>query len=350
MSIVALTVPKWGLAMEEGTVTGWHKAEGDAVAAGDELVDVESSKIANVIEAPAAGVLRRITAQEGQTLPVGALLAVIADASVSDADIDGFVSGFVIEAVADDSGPAGPQFAEVNGLNLAYTDSGSGPAVVLVHGFGGNRDNWALVQMELASQARIICVDLPGHGASSKSGFDASLGGLAAALNGLLDHLGVDAPVLAGHSMGAAVSIAAAKARAAKAVVALCGAGLGSPVNGDYISAFLEAERRKEMTAAAEMLFADPDLVSRDMVEDLLKYKRTDGVPEALAAIAAGALKDADADLSVGLAAPLTILWGAADQVIAADPARGEIIPGAGHMPQVEAAGLVTSRIAATLG
>ncbi|MBT5435017.1 MAG: acetoin dehydrogenase dihydrolipoyllysine-residue acetyltransferase subunit, partial [Rhodospirillaceae bacterium] len=106
--IQAITVPKWGMAMEEGTVTGWHLEEGATVAEGDEVLDVESTKIANVIEAKGNGILRRRVAAEGTTLPVGGLLAVIASDDVSDEEIDGFVSGFVVVAVADDGGAGGP--------------------------------------------------------------------------------------------------------------------------------------------------------------------------------------------------------------------------------------------------
>ena len=68
--IHALTMPKWGMAMDEGTVTAWHVAEGAAVEAGVELLDVESTKIANAIEAKQAGILRRCVAAVGDTLPV----------------------------------------------------------------------------------------------------------------------------------------------------------------------------------------------------------------------------------------------------------------------------------------
>ena len=54
-----LVMPKWGLTMTRGRVVKWLVPEGAKVAAGDELVDVETEKIASAVEAPAAGVLRR---------------------------------------------------------------------------------------------------------------------------------------------------------------------------------------------------------------------------------------------------------------------------------------------------
>ena len=92
--IYPIAVPKWGIEMVEGTINSWSKREGDAVARGDEVFDMESDKIVNVWESPVSGVLRRIIAAEGDTRPVGALLGIIADAGVSDADIDAFVAGF----------------------------------------------------------------------------------------------------------------------------------------------------------------------------------------------------------------------------------------------------------------
>lgn len=50
-----LTMPKWGMTMTEGRVVKWLVPEGANVAAGDELLDVETEKIANAVEAPVAG-------------------------------------------------------------------------------------------------------------------------------------------------------------------------------------------------------------------------------------------------------------------------------------------------------
>ncbi len=96
--ICAIAVPKWGIEMVEGTVSTWLKEVGDTINKGDEVFEMESDKIVNVWEAPSAGVLRRRIAEEGDTLPVGELLGVIAPADVDDAAIDSFIADF--------SGPA----------------------------------------------------------------------------------------------------------------------------------------------------------------------------------------------------------------------------------------------------
>lgn len=89
--IQLIEIPKWGLSMEEGTVNQWLINEGDSFETGDELVEIESSKIVNVVEAHFSGTLRRIIAKSGETLPVGVPIGVAADASVTDEEIDAYV-------------------------------------------------------------------------------------------------------------------------------------------------------------------------------------------------------------------------------------------------------------------
>jgi pyruvate dehydrogenase E2 component (dihydrolipoamide acetyltransferase) len=89
-----VTMPKWGIEMQEGTVTAWQFELGGQVVKGDALLDVETEKIVNSVESPAGGILRRILAAAGDTQPVGALLAVLSEPEVPEADIDAFVRDF----------------------------------------------------------------------------------------------------------------------------------------------------------------------------------------------------------------------------------------------------------------
>ena len=72
-----ITMPQLGLTMTEGTVSSWLKQEGDTVKKGDEIVEIETDKISNVVEAHEDGVLLKIVAQEGDTLPVKGVLGYI---------------------------------------------------------------------------------------------------------------------------------------------------------------------------------------------------------------------------------------------------------------------------------
>jgi pyruvate dehydrogenase E2 component (dihydrolipoamide acetyltransferase) len=72
-----LSMPKWGLAMKTGLVVAWIKHPGDSVRQGEPIVQIESEKISNEVEAPATGILRWLEVAEGQEAPIGAALAVI---------------------------------------------------------------------------------------------------------------------------------------------------------------------------------------------------------------------------------------------------------------------------------
>ena len=87
-TITALTMPKFGLAMTEGKLASWTVPVGQSVQQGDELADIETTKITSSYESPAAGVLRKQVAQAGETRPVGALIGVLADAETPDVDIE----------------------------------------------------------------------------------------------------------------------------------------------------------------------------------------------------------------------------------------------------------------------
>jgi len=92
--IFPVTMPKWGIEMQQGTITEWHVAAGDPVRKGDHMLDVETEKIVNSIEAPAGGTVRKITADKGSPKNVGALIAVLADPSVSESEVDEFIRSF----------------------------------------------------------------------------------------------------------------------------------------------------------------------------------------------------------------------------------------------------------------
>lgn len=88
--IKTLEIPKWGLSMEEGTIGQWLIQEGTQFSKGQEICEIETTKIVNVLEAPFDGLLRKIIAKDGDTLIVGGVIAICADAQVSDAEVEAF--------------------------------------------------------------------------------------------------------------------------------------------------------------------------------------------------------------------------------------------------------------------
>ena len=70
-----LVMPRLSDSMEEGTIIKWLKSVGDEVAVGDELVEIETDKANMVYEADTAGTLTELLAEEGETLPIGEVIA-----------------------------------------------------------------------------------------------------------------------------------------------------------------------------------------------------------------------------------------------------------------------------------
>ena len=74
-------LPRLGQGMEAGTVTRWLKSEGDKVAKGEPLYEIDTDKVTQEVEAEADGVLLRVVGTAGVEYPVGATIAWIGDAA-----------------------------------------------------------------------------------------------------------------------------------------------------------------------------------------------------------------------------------------------------------------------------
>src|SRR3712207_795355 len=106
--------------------------------------------------------------------------------------------------------PPRGRFAEVGGQRPHYLDEGSGPSVVMIHGQGGQTAHFphALVE-RLKGEFRLLVVDRPGSGYSPRGGrAPANVRAQAASIAALIRHLGLDRPLVVGHSLGGAIALA----------------------------------------------------------------------------------------------------------------------------------------------
>ncbi|MDQ3386087.1 MAG: acetoin dehydrogenase dihydrolipoyllysine-residue acetyltransferase subunit, partial [Actinomycetota bacterium] len=230
---------------------------------------------------------------------------------------------------------------------------GDGPPLLLLHGFGGDINIWVFNQEALAAERTVYAVDLPGHGGSTKYVEEGDLASLVGVVEGFMDVMGIEKAHVFGHSMGGAVagSLAIAHPGRIESLALIASAGLGEEINGDYIEGFVAANRRKEMKNVLTLLFADPELVNRQLVNDVIKFKRLDGVDEALRTMADKLFPDgkqADVPDFSNVEVPMLVVWGREDQILPVSHsenvpghARVEVLDNSGHMPQMESAGAV---------
>jgi len=98
-----------------------------------------------------------------------------------------------------------------DGIRLAYTDTGEGSqTIIFIHGLGSYMPAWTKNIEELKKNYRCIAIDLPGYGKSSKDPHPGSMSWYADVVMEFAEKLGINNPVLAGHSMGGQISMVAA--------------------------------------------------------------------------------------------------------------------------------------------
>jgi pyruvate dehydrogenase E2 component (dihydrolipoamide acetyltransferase) len=360
--LIPVVMPKWGLAMDEGTVIGWRFAEGDAVPAGAELVDIETSKLLNTLEAKQAGVLLRIVCHEGGQAPCGALIAVLGAVGApapSPEALDAFIAGFAVSRQEEDADPAtaAPAFrnATVNGLSLRYAELGEGEETILfLHGFGGDCGNWMFVQSDLAGSFRTIALDLPGHGGSTKAlPGSGTLDDLVSLVGTFITERGLGPVHLVGHSFGGALAhnLAASARESVRSLTLIAPLLPGVSLDSDFLHDFMKARRTRDLREVLARLVADSTSISVAMVEDVLKYKRLDGVASVLSDLA-GMAEQIAADKRTMPDVQCLVIWGESDLITSPPPAgslppgsRLELVPACGHMPHLEVPNVVARLI-----
>jgi pyruvate dehydrogenase E2 component (dihydrolipoamide acetyltransferase) len=296
-------------------------------------------------------------AKPGQIVGCGELIGIIATDEVSDSAIDAFIAEFPRPRPAASEGKdASPEPGLVLELpsrtRLRYLTTGSvGSAVVFLHGFGGDSDTWLFNQGHIAEHHVATAFDLPAHGGSTKLVDRGSIEELADSVEQALDRLELKRIHLVGHSLGAAIVLALWERQPGRiaSVSLLAPFAFGSQVNQSYLTDFISAQRSRDMQRCLALLFADPKAIRREMIEAIVRYKRLDGVTDALAKIAASALRE-PAPIEIPstlktLTNRVLVIRGMHDKILSVGqiPAsvRLQTLAHSGHMPHMEEPGHV---------
>jgi len=126
-----------------------------------------------------------------------------------------------------------PRRTVVQRTTLAWTELGSGPPLVLLHGLGDSHRTWRRVAPRFAAHFRVLLLDMPGHGLSDRPDAPYTLDWYAAMVLGWLDAIGVGATAVIGHSYGGGVAqwmVLAQRSRVERLALVAPG-GLGRTVN-----------------------------------------------------------------------------------------------------------------------
>jgi pimeloyl-ACP methyl ester carboxylesterase len=253
---------------------------------------------------------------------------------------------------------------------VAFTRSGTGAPLVLLHGLGLSRRSWDPVIPMLAGHFDVIAVDLPGFGDSEPTRAEPTPAVLAAAVAGLLDRLGVAAPHVAGNSLGGWVALELAASRPVASLTALSPAGLWRGSTPWYGRVSLWASRWLTRHAAGPLSRLVNYRLGRALV-----LGQTHGRPRQLTAGYAraaiqslGSCPGFDAALraaarrrylaSAPISAPVTVAFGSRDLLLLPHQSRHldqlppgtqvETLPGCGHVPMADDPGAVAALIIAS--
>lgn len=265
---------------------------------------------------------------------------------------------------------------DVDGVAVRVRISGpeTGPPIVLIHGIGRSLEDWQDSQDILAGRHRVISLDLPGFGLTTRLQGRPGLPAFARVVLGLLDAVGETRPVyLMGNSLGGAVSmtVAATAPERVAGLVLAASAGFGRKVHVPLSPMFyaglaalpLVGKRFRVLAREAGVqvnrnLFDDPTLATPDMIKHAGKVGRQPDFRATFLATASGIgapvfgtyprwrRRLLESVAASGI--PALVVWGESDKVLPVDHfhsvaavlpnASTHLFPATGHMPQVERA------------
>jgi pimeloyl-ACP methyl ester carboxylesterase len=246
---------------------------------------------------------------------------------------------------------------EIFGQKIHYLEAGSAsnPAVILLHGLGGDMSNWAMTVPALAAKYHVYVPDQIGFGKSDKPIVNYRVATLVEFLDAFCKKLGIQKATLVGNSLGGwtAAMFAIEHPEKVDKIVLVCAAGYtakrygGQEIDKDLVAA-LNPSTTADLKRGLSAVFYNKAMLTDAFIEQALaaKFKRGDGytINSFIESIMRG--EDCIDDKVKTIKAPTLVLWGREDGLtpLAMGKAFAEDIPGAqmvviekcGHVPQLE--------------
>ena len=377
---VAVLYPKVSLEMSSGTIARWLVKEGDTVARGQVLFEIDNDKAAVEVEAPASGTMTGMVSAETE-IEVGAAVAQILTAGENIVSAPSLPSprNFAAPAATPSQGVAAPpaaagdrrsaqgpratplarRIARDHGisfdgmvgtgprnriqkkdvlerlsagaaqtpaaaqeLNAVWLRRGTGMPVVMLHGFSGDLNNWRGMLAGAPVDWPVLAMDLPGHGQSPRD-VPGDIDAMAELVEATLKKHAVGALLLVGHSVGGALAARVA-VRGHADVRGLClfaPAGLGPQINADFLDGILRARRTESLRPWLELLVHDPALIPEAMVKAVALQREDEALNDAMEGFRERFLPDGTQAISsradlAQLQMPVRVVFGRQDSIL----------------------------------
>ncbi|MFY9609406.1 MAG: alpha/beta hydrolase [Blastocatellia bacterium] len=260
-----------------------------------------------------------------------------------------------VSAAAQTAGPAAAvqdKYATVFGAKIHYLEAGTGPAVILLHGLGGDASNWAPTIGPLAQKYRVIVPDQIGFGKSDKPLINYRVGTLVDFLAGLYKELKIERASLVGNSLGGWTVTAFALAHPEKVDRLVLVDAAGFAITADLDPKVLDGLNPSTRDAVKQMMpliFYNAQMFTSDAVVDTFFTRRVstgDGYTIQRFIDSIGRGQDVLDKKLAAVKQPTLIIWGREDGLTPL--AMGErfkkeiggsqlfIIDKCGHVPQLE--------------
>lgn len=254
----------------------------------------------------------------------------------------------------------------MSGIHMTVSGASGGTPLVLLHGFGGSAHAWDGVIPHLPESARVIAVDMPGHGKSLNSQGRGGAGRMAKAILAALDEAGLEAFHIAGHSMGGAVAalIAMRAGARVRSLTLVAPGGMAREINAELLARYAKAQSDAEIRVCLSEMSAPGFVIPEAMIDAFVSERARPGALEALHETYEAMFPEGPEngqgvlplDALAALEMPVFVIWGLADTVLAcpspaALPASFafNVLPELGHMLPEEAPQIVAGVLSQAL-